>query len=307
MRRSPRRAYFPAALIALLAALAVLAAGERPPGDEIVVGGARVRIGTPVVLWTDRGGYDASLRRCFFDRDRVLPSAPAPGCDTPERIGERAAGPITQFVLHFDMAFTSRNCFKVLHDRRGLSVHFLLDLDGTIYQTCDLAARARHARDANDRSVGVEIAHPGCLEDVKGLAGRYVREADGRVRLDLPASYGLRPVRTRGFVARPARPEPVRGAIHGRALTKYDFTDEQYAALARLAAGLSRALPRIRLEAPRGPDGRVLDRAFPGGGAAAAAFEGVVGHYHLQTDKSDPGPAFDWERLLREARAIASR
>jgi N-acetyl-anhydromuramyl-L-alanine amidase AmpD len=36
-----------------------------------------------------------------------------------------------------------------------------------------------------------------------------------------------------------------------------------------------------------------------------AAFSGVLGHLHVSANKSDPGPAFDWERFLREARAAA--
>jgi N-acetyl-anhydromuramyl-L-alanine amidase AmpD len=40
-------------------------------------------------------------------------------------------------------------------------VHFLLDVDGTIYQTLDLHEKAFHATYANDFSIGVEIAHPG--------------------------------------------------------------------------------------------------------------------------------------------------
>jgi hypothetical protein len=36
-----------------------------------------------------------------------------------------------------------------------------------------------------------------------------------------------------------------------------------------------------------------------------AAFGGILGHFHLQTDKRDPGPAFDWERLLAAARSRA--
>ena len=31
---------------------------------------------------------------------------------------------------------------------------------------------------------------------------------------------------------------------------------------------------------------------------------GLVGHYHVQKNKVDPGPAFDWDRLLRQARAL---
>ena len=34
--------------------------------------------------------------------------------------------------------------------------------------------------------------------------------------------------------------------------------------------------------------------------AEEAEFSGILGHYHLQTNKLDPGPAFDWERFLGE-------
>jgi N-acetyl-anhydromuramyl-L-alanine amidase AmpD len=98
----------------------------------------------------------------------------------------------------------------------------------------------------------------------------------------------------------------VRGPIQGRLRTQWDFTAEQYEALARLAAGLARLFPRIEIEAPRGPDGRVLDRAFAGP-EESARFCGIVGHYHLTTEKSDPGPAFDWERVIEAARRHAER
>jgi N-acetyl-anhydromuramyl-L-alanine amidase AmpD len=35
-----------------------------------------------------------------------------------------------------------------------------------------------------------------------------------------------------------------------------------------------------------------------------AAFQGVLGHYHVQANKNDPGPALDWDRFLTEARAV---
>jgi N-acetyl-anhydromuramyl-L-alanine amidase AmpD len=28
-----------------------------------------------------------------------------------------------------------------------------------------------------------------------------------------------------------------------------------------------------------------------------------VGHYHIQKNKTDPGPAFDWSRIVEGARA----
>ncbi len=305
-----------------------LAPGEPRHGEEIVVCGALYSIGTPVVLWTDPGGYDAyALHR----RDRpgeVLPESPAPGCATPERTSKRtrrassASGgsgtgtgtststvvtledlqeAVSQLVIHYDQAYTSRNCFHILHDIRGLSVHFMLDLDGTLYQTCDLVERCRHAREANDRSIGVEVAHPGALEDGSKIAGLYRRDERGLTFLALPSWLGPEPVRTPGFVPRPARPEPIRGKIHGRDRTQYDFTDPQYEALGRLAGALARIFPRLRLEAPRNPGGEVRDRIFDTP-EEAAAFQGVVGHYHLQSDKYDPGPAFDWERFLEAAR-----
>ena len=59
---------------------------------------------------------------------------------------------VDQFVIHFDDCGISRTCFMVLQDERDLSVLFMLDLDGTIYQTLGLKERARHATPSNDRS-----------------------------------------------------------------------------------------------------------------------------------------------------------
>lgn len=285
---------------------------EPPPaasGTSIVVSGKKVPVGVPVVTWLDAGGYDGHREACFFS-DAVLPSSPASGCDTPRRYAEREVDPakVDLVVLHYDVAWTSRNCFKVLHDMRGLSCHFLLDVDGTIYQTLDLSLRARHAGGVNDRSIGVEIAHPGPLELTKGLADRYTRETDasgdpdGLVRFDLGR---LAPdVRTPGFVVRPARPAPISGSIHGRAYSMYDYTEEQYRSLGHLLAALARAFPDLKLEAPRAPDGAVVTTTVDPARLGAATGTGVVGHFHVGGHKQDPGPAFDWERVLSASRAL---
>ncbi len=68
-----------------------------------------------------------------------------------------------------------------------------------------------------------------------------------------------------------------------------------------IRAGLSRAFPRIRLEVPRNPDGSVINHVLPE--AELRAFDGIVGHFHVQKNKQDPGPAMQWDRLLRAARA----
>ena len=62
------------------------------------------------------------------------------------------------FVNHWDVCLNSKSCFKVLQNR-GLSVHFLIDNDGTIYQTMDMQHIAFHAGNHNDVSIGVEISN----------------------------------------------------------------------------------------------------------------------------------------------------
>lgn len=69
----------------------------------------------------------------------------------------------TMFVNHWDVCLSSESCSKVLNNR-GLSVHFLIDNDGTIYQTLDTQHEAWHAGlkglpGGNKRGIGVEISN----------------------------------------------------------------------------------------------------------------------------------------------------
>lgn len=286
-----------------------------PPrsGSAIYLSGYPVEIGTPVVTWRDPAGYDGYAERRHFS-EGVLPTKPASGCNLPERYGQRrglapelglvaaqrgltrdlAALQIDQVVIHYDVAWTSQNCFKVLHDIRGLSCHFLLDVDGTLYQTLDLSDRARHAGGANDRSIGIEIAHPGPLELTANLAARYGKDEQG-IRFDLGAL--AQGVRTPDFVVRPARREPISGEVQGKRYSMYDYTDAQYESLIRLIAGLRRVLPRIRNAYPMDTEGAVVTRVLPAD--ELAKWSGLLGHYHVSGAKQDPGPAFNWIRLTQ--------
>ncbi|MEC9047065.1 MAG: peptidoglycan recognition family protein [Planctomycetota bacterium] len=278
--------------------------GAASDTDCIIVAGHRVRVGTRVVTYEEAGGYSAYRRGKHFDRSR--------GGDGKRRYGERPGDPETlaelrdvvhQFVVHYDVCGTSRQCFKVLHDIRNLSVHFLLDVDGTIYQTLDVKERAWHATIANNGSVGIEIAHPGAwLSPLNADMRRWYEQDQDGWRMRFPAWMAETGVRTPDFVPRPARPQFVSGFVQGEEYHQFDFTAEQYEALALLLAGLNQALPRIQLEAPRDIDGGVADRALSPD--ALLRFDGVVGHYHVQTNKQDPGPAFQWERVLAEARSL---
>jgi N-acetyl-anhydromuramyl-L-alanine amidase AmpD len=297
-------------------------------GDEIMVAGRLVRTGAPVVLWFDPGGYDAyRVERRFVPQEEAGWDVIKEAIGSPNRYSLRREGlddatlervrgggwtledvqsTVDQFVLHYDVCGTSRQCFKILHDRRGLSVHFLLDIDGTIYQTLDVKERAWHATKANDRSVGVEIAHIGAYESVEGspLEAWYAPDALGP-RVNLPAWMGDGGVRTPGFVGRPATPTPARGTINGNSLVQHDFTPEQYDSLIKLTAALCAVLPELECDYPRGEDGLVLDRAMTD--EEFSAFRGVLGHWHVQENKVDPGPAMDWDRVVDGARALLRR
>ncbi|MEO6594409.1 MAG: N-acetylmuramoyl-L-alanine amidase, partial [Planctomycetota bacterium] len=213
---------------------------------------------------------------------------------------------VHQFVLHFDVCGTSRQCFKVLQDVRSLSVHFLLDVDGTIYQTLDLREKAHHATIANDFSIGVEIAHPGAwLQPLNADMRRWYEKDEVGWRMKFPTWMKEIGIRTPDFIARPDRPEVVSGEVQGKMYYQFDYTPQQYASLARLCAALTRLFPRIRLEVPRNPNGSVVEHALPAD--ELRAFDGIVGHFHVQKNKQDPGPAFQWERVLRESRALRDR
>ena len=312
-------------------------------GDEIMVCGELFRIGTPVVLFTDQGGYDA-----YRVETRFTPYADSNWTSTtramsegkiewvsgnqqyaPTRFGLRHGAAATQkyepdqleqirgggwtlpqlqkvvdqFVIHYDVCPTSEICFKVLHDMRGLSVHFMLDVDGTIYQTLDLKERTWHATISNNRSIGIEIANMGAYgidQSTSSLDRYYKKDDKGNVSFDLSPQL-MKAVRNKNASLKPVRNELIVGEIQGSKLRQYDFTKEQYAALIKLTAALSEVFPEIKLEYPKDADGKLILKALPRD--EWSSFKGVLGHYHVQPDKSDPGPAFQWDKVIDGAKA----
>ena len=281
--------------------------------------GRPIPVDAPVVVWTEPPYFDAHRARPRFDPTAAAGTEPRYRMErkiedallaarledvattTPggTAAAELLAEAVELVVLHYDACGNSRACFRVLHDERGLSCHFLLDLDGTIYQTLDLRHQAWHARQANPRSIGIEIAHVGAAGDEGRLERQYERDAKGlRQRLSADAS-----LRIADFVARPARggDVPLAGEIHGESLVQYDFTAEQYASLEALVAALVEAFPRLELRIPRAADGSVRHDVLSD--EELRAFRGVIGHYHVTEQKVDPGPAFDWEGFLARSQA----
>jgi N-acetylmuramoyl-L-alanine amidase len=292
-------------------------------GDEIVVCGQLFHTGAPVVLWTDPGGYDAyRVERRFAPPEEAGWEASAKSLPSPNRYGARSPSPpdaervrdrgwdlaalqstVDQFVIHYDAAGTSRQCFRILHDVRGLSIHFMIDLDGTIYQTLDLKERAWHATRSNDRSVGVELANIGAFPAAQAsLLDRWYTRDERGVRVTIPPEQGDGGQRDLRAVLRPARGGPVQGEIHGVTLVQQDFTPQQYESLEHLAATLCTVLPLIRCDCPRDESGRPLARSLTD--AEWNGYRGLLGHCHVQENKRDPGPAFQWDPFVSRARRL---
>lgn len=321
-------------LLSFLSLATTVARGDDSPrpgaplartGDEIMVCGQLFHTGTPVVLWLDPGGYDAyRVERRFVPPDQAgWEASQKAGLKDPVRFGTRTVRlepaeaervrdkgwdlptlqqVVDQFVIHYDVCGTSRRCFQVLHDARGLSVHFMLDADGTIYQTLDLKESAWHATSSNSRSVGIEIAHIGAYRPGSSSTADnwYSKTPEGKIRLTLPEALARPGFRNPMASLLAARDEPVTGTIQGTELRQYDFTPEQYEALAKLTATLSTVFPKIKCDYPRDADGKLIPAKLPDD--QLKAYQGVLGHYHIQTNKTDPGPAFDWDRVIGAAR-----
>jgi N-acetyl-anhydromuramyl-L-alanine amidase AmpD len=281
----------------------------RTTDDEIIVAGQRVHTSTRVITWKDPGGYNGYLITPQVSSPK--PKSPLPEAE-PSHIRDHVRDlstlrkTVDQLVLHYDACGVSKVCFQALRSR-GLSVHFLLDVDGTIYQTLDVQERALHATTSNDRSIGVEIANIGAFspDTAQPLDEWYHRESGGDVVLTIPSKIKNPRIATPRFRGRPIRPEPVRGCVQDKELVQYDFTAEQYAALAKLTAALCGVLPELRCDYPHARDGEPIQHRLSE--AELVNYRGILGHYHVQENKVDPGPAFQWKRFITEVREELER
>ena len=174
------------------------------------------------------------------------------------------------FVCHWDVCLSSQSCYKVL-ENRGLSVHFLIDNDGTIYQTMDMNDVAYHAgsRTWNNKSIGVEISNA-YYPKHQGWYKKHIGEE---------------------------RPLITDAVVHGNKLDPFTgFYPQQLDALKALMRAVNKATG-IPLQAP-------LDRSKSTNTtvskkAASGRFEGFISHYHLTNRKIDCA-GLDLKKLLRD-------
>lgn len=252
---------------------------EPPPSGQLIVCQRRIQTNAPIVNWLDNPRFSAYQRACYRGPAGQAgwadprPFRPARGMENrviryrprKELMGHSEdltilRHVIRQLVIHHDGVDNARESFHVLHDERGLSAHFLIDTDGTIYQTLDLADIAFHAQIVNGMSIGVELCN-------RGLTNLYASQSHRRHR------------------------EPKTVTVHGHPYTMWSFTDAQYLSLSELCAQLVRIFPRLPLHAPQngGPIYTCL--------AQPERFSGLLGHFHVSSQKWDPG-CFDFARVM---------
>jgi hypothetical protein len=179
---------------------------------------------------------------------------------------------IRRFVLHHDGCFDAKMCWNVLHNERGLSCHFIIDNDGTIYQTLDLGLMGYHAKEFNPDSIGVEFCNRG---DALKEPDYYSRKGINRPRKSC--------------------------VINGHTIKSFDFTPAQYDSFNHLARALTRLLPNIPVEYPQEPGAPGKQAWGTIDFGAAMGYAGYIGHYHLTNQKWDPGP-FDIKEFCRKLR-----
>jgi N-acetylmuramoyl-L-alanine amidase len=273
------------------------------PRGNLIIGGQIFNVDAPVVNWTENH-WDATSERCIPTR-----TDPAPACQAAAGGKQFPYGPmpvpytqrystrphlrslakseggryptyeavkaaVKQFVVHHDGCSSADMCFNVLHNERGLSCHFLLDNDGTIFQTIDLGLMAYHASDWNLYSIGVELCNRG---DAFKEPNYY---ASGRAG-------------------------PQRGTknckINNNTIRAFDYTAAQYDSLSRLCRELLRLLPNVPAEYPQSSPGEPNWNTLPDAAIKRESYAGYIGHYHLTAQKWDPGP-FDFKEFCTKLR-----
>ncbi|MGA2699640.1 MAG: hypothetical protein ABSH35_00895 [Isosphaeraceae bacterium] len=70
-------------------------------------------------------------------------------------------------------------------------------------------------------------------------------------------------------------------------------------------ATLCKLFPKILCDYPRDAAGALVRAKLPD--PELVRYQGILGHYHVQTNKVDPGPAFQWDRLIKGARGLTAQ
>jgi len=158
------------------------------------------------------------------------------------------------FVVHWDAALSSKSCYDILK-KRNLSVHFMIDNDGTIFQSVMTQHIAQHAGSVNYNSIGVEISNAVELKYQK----YYTK-----------TPYGARPILNNVTVHK---------KNYGNILDFYQVQKDALKALIKSVCNFY----NIPLKVPVDNNGKYITTFHKP--AFVGDFSGVVCHFHVDPSK----------------------
>jgi N-acetyl-anhydromuramyl-L-alanine amidase AmpD len=184
---------------------------------------------------------------------------------------------IDKVIIHTDLCRDAKKCFDILVGR-NLSTHFMVDWDGTLYQGTDPMYEAWHAAGVNSTSIGI---------DMNNLMVNLVREPDA------PMYSTKEPIDPKWSEGEFKRPKSKRQRVNGGDVQSYGYTDPQYNTLIKLLKALSQVFDLIKPFPPYDAKREIVFNTL----TDFSGFQGFMGHYHVETNRWDPGPGFDWDRV----------
>ena len=188
-------------------------------------------------------------------------------------------------VVHWDAALSSESCYNVLKSR-GISTHFSIDNDGTIYQFADANDVTWHAGPVSD---DIALLTKKDVKVPKGLSWNNIS-----IGIDISNAYYTKYASVyekRGFAKRPI----IKSRCHGMQLEHLGYYPEQIKAFTNLIKALCHHYD-IPLDCPVSGD-KLVDTIYKP--ACLGQYNGVVNHYHLTTNKIDTS-GFPLKEIMSE-------
>jgi hypothetical protein len=185
-------------------------------------------------------------------------------------------------LLHGSTTATHDSAYR-MSVGQSRSDHFIINFDGTVHQTLDVGWAAIHADAVDPTSIAINLVGP--LPNLE--------LAPDTLPFD-PNNPRHAPLLLPEF----ARTVSGRMEINGARVRSYGFTEAQYRALGTLLRTLAGVFPAIERGPPRDHEGAVVWRRL----SEPTKATGVIAHFHTDSQRWDPGPGFDWERLGLERR-----
>lgn len=183
-----------------------------------------------------------------------------------------------KIVLHFTAGTSAAAAVDYWNStKERVATAFVLDLDGTVYQTFDPKYFAWHlglkgTSDQDKSSVGIEIVNIGPLKAV------------GDTLMSWPNNYRQR------FCLKSETHKYVQSKFRGFEYWAA-YTPAQLDAIGPLVEHICSIFGIPKVIPP--PERReIFDPTF------FSKFNGIVSHQNFRSDKTDVGPAFQWDRLV---------